>query len=195
MMTKNPALFLYVTSGLLFLFSLYFKSEDLMLVVKPMIIPSILYYYFTKRKNNINSIFVISVIFFFVGDMLFLFNYEDFFVLGMLIFLIPYLFVIFFLYEDIKQIIAKRENNKIDFTFIVILLILLNLMITVLKALELSSLTEEILYLLFGIELVTMGVMASMIYFHSSIKRNFYLAITISTFIISDLFFVLNKNI
>jgi hypothetical protein len=40
-----------------------------------------------------------------------------------------------------------------------------------------------------------MGVMASMIYFHSSIKRNFYLAITISTFIISDLFFVLNKNI
>lgn len=195
MMSKNPALFLYVTSGLLFLFSLYFKSEDLMLVVKPMIIPSILYYYFTKRKNNINSIFVISVIFFFVGDMLFLINYEDFFVLGMLIFLIPYLFVIFFLYEDIKQIIAKRENNKIDFTFIVILLILLNLMITVLKALELSSLTEEILYLLFGIELVTMGVMASMIYFHSSIKRNFYLAITISTFIISDLFFVLNKNI
>lgn len=195
MMSKNPALFLYVTSGLLFLFSLYFKSEDLMLVVKPMIIPSILYYYFTKRKNNINSIFVISVIFFFVGDMLFLINYEDFFVLGMLIFLIPYLFVIFFLYEDIKQIIAKRENNKIDFTFIVILLILLNLMITVLKVLELSSLTEEILYLLFGIELVTMGVMASMIYFHSSIKRNFYLAITISTFIISDLFFVLNKNI
>lgn len=195
MMSKNPALFLYVTSGLLFLLSLYFKSEDLMLVVKPMIIPSILYYYFTKRKNNINSIFVISVIFFFVGDMLFLINYEDFFVLGMLIFLIPYLFVIFFLYEDIKQIIAKRENNKIDFTFIVILLILLNLMITVLKALELSSLTEEILYLLFGIELVTMGVMASMIYFHSSIKRNFYLAITISTFIISDLFFVLNKNI
>lgn len=194
-MSKNPAIYLYLTSGLLFLLAIFFRNEEFMLVTKPIIIPSILFYYYIETKGRINGVFVLSLILFFIGDMLFLINFDDFYIIGLLIFLLPYLFVLHFLYLDIKQIIAKRKNRKIDYTFIIILLILVNLLITVLINLEATSFVEELFYLLFGIELVAMGVMAAMIYFHSSIKRNFYLAVTIATFILSDLFFVLNKNV
>jgi hypothetical protein len=194
-MSKNPAIYLYLISGLLFLLAILFQNEEFLLVTKPIIIPSILYYYYIETKGRINNFFVLSLILFFIGDMLFLINFDDFYIIGLIIFLLPYLFVIHFLYQDIKEIIAKRKNRKIDFTFIIILLILVNLLVTVLNALEDESLVEEVFFLLFGIELVAMGVMSAVIYFHSSIKRNFYLAITVVAFILSDLFFILNKNV
>jgi uncharacterized membrane protein YhhN len=194
-MSKNPAIYLYLTAGFLFLLTILLQSEEFMLVTKPIIIPSILFYYYLETKGRVNSVFVISLILFFIGDMLFLINFDDFYIIGLLIFLLPYLFVIHFLYQDIKEIIAKRKYKKIDYTFIIILLLLVNLLVTVLMNLESSSFIEEVFFLLFGIELVAMGVMAAMIYFHSSIKRNFFLAITVATFIMSDLFFILNKNV
>lgn len=194
-MSKNPAIYLYLISGLLFLLAILFQNEEFLLVTKPIIIPSILYYYYIETKVRINIFFVLSLILFFIRDMLFLINFDDFYIIGLIIFLLPYLFVIHFLYQDIKEIIAKRKNRKIDFTFIIILLILVNLLVKVLNALEDKSLVEEVFFILFGIELLAMGVMAAMIYFHSSIKRNFYLAITVVAFILSDLFFILNNNL
>jgi hypothetical protein len=194
-MSKNPAIYLYLISGLLFLLAILFQNEEFLLVTKPIIIPSILYYYYIETKVRINIFFILSLILFFIRDMLFLINFDDFYIIGLIIFLLPYLFVIHFLYQDIKEIIAKRKNRKIDFTFIIILLILVNLLVKVLNALEDKSLVEEVFFILFGIELLAMGVMAAMIYFHSSIKRNFYLAITVVAFILSDLFFILNNNL
>jgi hypothetical protein len=194
-MSKNPAIYLYLTSGLLFLLAIFFRNEEFMLVTKPIIIPSILFYYYLETKGRVNSVFVLSLVLFFIGDMLFLINFDDFYIIGLFIFLLPYLFVIHFLYKDIQEIIEARKNKKIDYTFIIILLILVNLLVTVLINLEATSFVEELFFLLFGIELVAMGVMAALIYFHSSTKRNFFLAITIATFIMSDLFFILNKNV
>ena len=123
-MSKNPAIYLYLISGLLFLLAILFQNEEFLLVTKPIIIPSILYYYYIETKVRINIFFILSLILFFIRDMLFLINFDDFYIIGLIIFLLPYLFVIHFLYQDIKEIIAKRKNRKIDFTFIIILLII-----------------------------------------------------------------------
>ena len=194
-MSKNPALYFYLIAAFFFLLAIFFRNEEFLLVTKPIIIPSIMFHYYIVSKDKINGFFVFSLVLFFVGDMLFLINFDDFYIIGLLIFLLPYLFVLYFLFQDLRQIIANRKNRKIDYTFIIIFLILVNLFVTVLINLDSKSIIEKLFLLLFGIALVILGVLATVIYFHSSIKRNFYLVITISTFIMSDLFFIINKNV
>lgn len=119
---------------------------------------------------------------------------DELYYFGLLVFSIPYLFVIFFIIKDI--LLIKRNGGKQnDFTFLVILVILSILLCTVLSYLEIKSTLEFIIFLFLGLQLVTMGVLTSIVYYNEANKQSFFLILAVSTFIMSDLFFILNKNI
>lgn len=74
-------------------------------------------------------------------------------------------------------------------------MILSILLCTVLSYLEIKSTLEFIIFLFLGLQLVTMGVLTSIVYYNEANKQSFFLILAVSTFIMSDLFFILNKNI
>lgn len=195
-MSKNStAIYVYLFAGILFLLSIAFENEDIALVFKPMIIPAMFFHYYKSVKGNMNSLFVASLFLFFIGDMLYLISLDDFFELGLLIFVLPYLIVLIFNIKDLRIILNKKNNERIDYTFVLIFVLLLGVLYEVINNIDIQSKTELIFYLFFGIELVLMGVLATMCYYNSNNKVNIFMLISVGLFILSDLFFIMNKNI
>ena len=191
---SKVALQFFLVAGLLFLISIFFNLELLELISKPAIIPSIVMYYFFENKRKYNLAFLTSLFLFFTGDMLYMLKIDELYYFGLLVFSIPYLFVIFFIIKDI--LLIKRNGGKQnDFTFLVILVILSILLCTVLSYLEIKSTLEFIIFLFLGLQLVTMGVLTSIVYYNEANKQSFFLILAVATFVMSDLFFILNKNI
>ena len=191
----NPSIVLFSIAGVLYFFSVLTGNEYLALLSKPIIIPSIFIYYLFVSKLKVNVLFLISLFAFFVGDMLYLINLDDYYLLGLVIYLSPYLIVLFFLVQDIFNLLKRKNINKSDMSFLIILFFLIYLMISLLNVLDTESKEEFVYFLLFGIELVLMGVFATLLYVNENSKVNFFLIIAVSLFIISDIFFILNKNL
>lgn len=191
---SKVALLFFFVAGLLFLISIFFNLEQLELISKPAIIPSTVMYYFFETKRKYNLAFLTSLILFFVGDMLYMLKIEEMYYLGLLVFSIPYLFIIYFVIKDLL-LIKTNGGKQNDFTFLVILIILSVLLCTVLSYLEIKSTLEFIIFLFLGLQLVTMGVLTSIVYYNEANKQGFFLILAVATFIMSDLFFILNKNL
>ena len=195
MVKKNPSVILFCIAGIIYFFSVLMNNEYLALLAKPIIIPSMFVYYFIESRGKLNYLFVFSLFAFFVGDMLYLINIDDYYVLGLFVFLTPYLVVLFFMSQDVFSLLRKRKINKFDLSFFLILSFLIYLMVSILNILNTNSELEFIYFLLFGFELLLMGILATLLYVNDNSKANFFLIITVSLFIISDVFFILNKNL
>jgi hypothetical protein len=195
MIKKSPSLLLFIISGFLYLIASLIESEFLSLLVKPIIIPSIIVFYFTETRGKVNFWFVFSLFLFFVGDMLYLINLEDYYLLGLVFYLSPYLIVLVFIFKDFFKLIRGRSLDKTDLSFLIILFFLLYLLVSLMNVLNPSSEIEFVYFLLFGIQLVLMGVFGTLLYLHEPNKANFFLIITVSLFILSDIFFILNKDV
>lgn len=188
------ALIFYFSASFLYLIAVFFDWEILELISKPAIIPSIMMWYFFKIRRKFNVLFLISLLFFFLGDMLYMLDVEGLYSLGLFFFSIPYLFVIYFTVEDLKEI-TKNNKKTGDYSFVVILIILSGLLYTVLSFLEIKTQIEFATYMFMGVQLVLMGVLASLVYYNLPNRQSFFLALAVSAFIMSDLFFILNKNL
>ena len=86
MSKSKVALQLFIGAGFLFLISIFFDLEILELIAKPIIIPSISMFYLFEARRNYSLVFLTSLLFFFVGDMLYMLNVEELFFLGLLVF-------------------------------------------------------------------------------------------------------------
>ena len=113
MSNLTASLSLYVISGILYVLSIVFGSEVLTLISKPIFIPAIVFYYFTKKSRKNDDLFLSSLVFFYIGEMLFLINMTDYYLHGLLFFLLPYFILIYFLYVDFV-ILMKTRKIKID---------------------------------------------------------------------------------
>ena len=197
MIENKAALNVYVFSGILFLFSVVFENEIIALIFKPMIIPSIFFYYYKAANRGLSLPFSMSLLMFFLGDMLFLISQEEFYDLAMLFFLGAYIFVNFFIFQDLLYLYKTKAFKKIDYSFLVIFGALILLIVTILELVETNSFFETVAFFLFGIELILMGVLSAVLYFNSRLlynKMSLFLVLSVAMFITSDLFFILNKK-
>lgn len=184
----------YAASVLLFLISILINFKLLELISKPLIFSSLLFYFFLRLKvKEYNYLFFLTILFFFLGEVFFMINDTALFEFSLVLFVIPYLIIVYFIGKDLIRLF-ENKNRKIDFTFIFILIILIVLLCTILNNLEVESLFESIVYVVFGVLLVIMGFLTSLVYYNQSNRKNFYLVLAVASFIISDLFFLLNKN-
>ena len=79
MKASSPALILYVSSSIFYLLTVIFKYSDLILVFKPMIASSMLFYYLQECKGKVNFWYTLVLILLFISGILNIF--EDEFVL------------------------------------------------------------------------------------------------------------------
>ena len=190
----NASLGLYILAGVLYVVSSCLDNEWITLVTKPIIIPSIVFYYFTQIRRKSDDLFVLSLVLFFFGDILYLINIEDYYFFGLFLFLIPYLIIIYFIYKDFRLLLQVRPIKKIDISLVIVLLTMLYLTYSLLTLIEFSSNKEFVYILLFSIELFLMTLLTALVFLYSSYRKNAYLAFTIVSFILSDVFFMLDKQ-
>ena len=90
MVKVNSALILYFTAFVLYMIAVIIGSDNLELFSKPIIIPSIYYFYYISVRGKINYLFSFSVWSFFIGEILHLISRDDFNISGLIFLLIPY---------------------------------------------------------------------------------------------------------
>ena len=78
MANLNSALVLYFGALILYVVSIFFDSPNLELFSRPIIIPSIYYFYFISVKGRVNLLFSVSILSFFIGEILYLISASDF---------------------------------------------------------------------------------------------------------------------
>ena len=96
----NPAVILFFGALILYVVSIVVDSQNLELFSRPVIIPSIYYFYFISVKGRINLLFSISILSFFIGEILYLISTSDFQIPILICFGIPYFIITYFLCQD-----------------------------------------------------------------------------------------------
>lgn len=190
MSNLTASLSLYVVSSILYVLSIIFGSEVLTLISKPVFIPAIVFYYFTKKSRENDDLFLSSLVFFYIAEMLFLINVTDYYLAGLLFFLLPYFILIYFLYVDFI-ILIKTRKFKINKSLIILSVVLLYLLYSIFGLLDFTSKYEMVYMILFGISLLIMLVFTAILFIYSSYRKNSYLAFAVLSLLMSGLFFVL----
>ena len=190
----HSALILYLAAILVYVMAVLFGSDNLELLIKPIIIPSVYYFYYISVKGKIGFLFSFSILSYFFAEILLLISASDFLYPGLFCFGIPYLIITYFLAQDFLYYLKKRKYAINNFSFYIIIILLFYLLYNVLSFINESSKLEFSFYIFNGILLFVMGIFAFLIQFNFSNKTILYMVLMVVFFIISDLFFIFSKS-
>ena len=190
----HSALILYLAAILFYVMAVLFGSDNLELLIKPIIIPSVYYFYYISVKGKISFLFSFSILSYFFAEILLLISASDFLYPGLFCFGIPYLIITYFLAQDFLYYLKKRKYAINNFSFYIIIILLLYLLYNVLSFINESSKLEFSFYIFNGILLFVMGIFAFLIQFNFNNKTILYMVLMVVFFIISDLFFIFSKS-
>ncbi|MDP5096799.1 MAG: hypothetical protein NWP90_03810 [Flavobacterium sp.] len=194
MVKVNSALFLYFAAILLYVVAVLIGSDNLELFSKPIIIPSIYYFYYTSVKGKISYLFTFSVLSYFTGEILFLLNQDDFLLSSLVFFGIPYIIITFFLTKDFLFYLKIKKYDVNNISFYIILMLLFYLLYNVLSFINETSQIEFSIYIIYGILLLVMGLLSFLIQFNFNNKAISFMVLMVVFFIISDLFYIFSKS-
>lgn len=195
MVKVNSALLLYFTAFILYVIAVLIDSDNLELFSKPIIIPSIYYYYYISVRGKINYLFSFSMLSFFIGEILHLISREEFNVSGLIFLLIPYFIVLYFVFQDLVYYLKKKKINLNIFSFYIIVMLLVYLFFNVLMMMIEENSFEFFVYSLYGIALLLMGVLSFVMLINYNNRTILYTGFMVGCFIVSDLFFVFYKKL
>lgn len=194
MVKVNSALILYFTAFVLYIIAVLIGSDNLELFSKPIIIPSIYYFYYISVRGKINYLFSFSVWSFFIGEILHLISREDFNISGLIFLLIPYFIILYFIIQDLIYYLKKQKIKLNTFSFYIILMLLIYLFFNVLMMMIEESSFDFFIYALYGITLLLMGILVFVMQINYSNRTILFSALMVACFIVSDLFFVFYKK-
>lgn len=189
-------LYIYVIVSLIYLLSVFFDNELLELLFKPTFLPVLLFYYFEETKKKYSISFVLMIFSYYFGEMLMMVENQDWYPSSLIFFLIPYFIIIYkFLKEnDYKSI--KFNSKKNNAFFIFILSFFCFVLYNIHEFVQSSHGLEYIIFNFYGVILLLIGLLATLaILYDLSIKNNNTFIALIVTFSLSDMFFLINKNV
>ncbi len=195
MVKVNSALILYFTAFVLYIIAVLIGSDNLELFSKPIIIPSIYYYYYISVRGKVNYLFSFSILSFFIGEILHLISREGFNVSGLIFLLIPYFIILFFIFQDLIYYLKKKKINLNTFSFYIIVMLLVYLLFNALMMMIEEKSFEFFIYFLYGIFLLLMGILAFVMLINYNNRTILYTGFMVGCFLLSDLFFVFSKKI
>jgi hypothetical protein len=194
MVKVNSALILYFTAFVLYVIAVLLGSDNLELFSKPIIIPTIYYYYYISVRGRIDYLFSFSVLSFFIGEILHLISREDFNILGLIFLLIPYFIILYFIIQDLFYYLKKKKINLNTFSFYIVVMLLVYLFFNVLMMMFEESSFDFFIYSLYGITLLLMGILTFVMQINYTNRTILYAGMMVACFIVSDLFFVFYKK-
>jgi hypothetical protein len=195
MVKVNSALILYFIALVIYIIAVMIDSDNLELFTKPIIIPSIYYYYYISVRRKIDYLFSFSMLSFFVGEILHLISKEEFYVPGLIFLLIPYFIVLFFLISDLIYYLKKRKIVINTISFYIAFTLLVYLFYNVLMMMIEDNSFTFFIYSLYGLSLLIMGALVFIMQINYTNKTILFSGIMVACFIVSDLFFVFYKKL
>lgn len=186
MKINSPSFFLYLFASIFSVIGIVIENEFITLLMKPMIIPAILYYYLQIKKEKINWLFVIALSSNFFSDMLVLFKLSDGDALIALLNMFSYLI---FIYFTVKDISLKNLSNIKFFYFALIVIGCSTILYVVLGLMSGLDDFFNNLYIIYGIVLCTLASIIGFNHLNQQNEKTFYALIMCICFITSDVFF------
>ena len=160
MKTNNPSFFLYVFSSIFAVIGIAIENEFLTLLMKPMIIPAILYYYLFTKKEKINWLFLIAL-------------FSN----------------LIFIYLAVKDISLINLSNIKFFYFVLIVIGSITIFYVVLNLMSGLHDFSNNLYVIYGIVLCTLASIIGFNHLNQQNDKTFYALIMCIYFIKSNVFF------
>ncbi|MDP3312015.1 lysoplasmalogenase [Lutibacter sp.] len=184
-MTKQKiALALFIIVAAVDIIGIMFKIPSLVIVFKPLILLSLVTLYLVS-VSEINKIYVLALIFSFLGDVFLMFNGELYFTIGLVSFLIAHLFFI----KIVSNRLHKTSVLNIIFSVLPFLILLLFLLFF------LKNYLDEMLIpvLIYGITISTFGVVSMLDYLNTKSNKSLLMFVGAIIFISSDSILAINK--
>lgn len=191
MKASTPALILYIISGLLFFLSSVMGDEYLVLITKPIIVPSIFFYYWQESYGKINFWFSLTLFCLFASEIFNLFEGNQIFVFVILFNLFAYCILLGFIVKKLRKL-NIRFLDKINLSYIILMFLFLSCLLYVGLFLVFDPSFKLYAFIaVYGFILVTIVFLNTLLYVFKNNKANTYLMMTTFSFIICDLFFVI----
>lgn len=191
MKASTPALVLYILSSFIYFIAVVVGIDSLVSIVKPIIIPSIFFYYWQVSNGRISFWASIILLLFFVSGILNLFYDDRSFFFVVLANFFAYCILLCFVLKNIFEL-KFHLPDRINLSYMVLMfLFFLSLLYFSLVLMFDLKIELYLLIIVYGISSVTFGSSATILYTLQQNQTNFYLMMTSFTFIVSDLFFVM----
>ncbi len=182
-MNKKIPILLFTIVCILDLIGVYFEQNTIIFMAKPLIMVTLIWYYFVNTKT-LNKLFVAGLFFSFLGDVLLMGNGELHFILGLLFFLIAHVFYIILVVNLLK-------NTKLSQVILASIPYLL--LFTVLLTILYSGLGEmKIPVIIYALTISVLGMSSLVLFLQNKVKTNLVLVLAVLIFIISDTVLALN---
>ncbi len=182
----NPSLFLYLFASFFAIIGIVIGNEIITLLMKPMIVPAILYYYLQIKKGKINWLCLIMLYSSFTSDMLVLFDFPDGYIPIALLNMFCYLIFIYFVIKDIS-LINMSSIRFLYFTLIIIGCVTIMCVVLGLMS-DLDNFSNN-LYIIYGIVLCILASIIGFNHLNQQNEKTFYALIMCICFITSDVFY------
>lgn len=188
MKDSKSALYLFVSASLVVIISSVFKYENIVMLAKPMIIPSAFFYYLQTKKTALNISIASIFVSFFVGDMIILVLGDAAIRIILLTFLVGYLILLKTIVEDL----IKIEFNFSSLLYVFILMILLAGILYFILDLPITQIIDNYwIFMIYGVVLITLVLLATYYYVSNQNINSFNLLIATLAMLLSDLFYCL----
>lgn len=188
-MKKNsPSLFLYLFASVFAIIGVVIGNEFITLLMKPMIVPAVFYYYLQVKEGKINWLFLLILLSSFTSDMLVLFELPDGNIPIALLNMFCYLIFIYFVIKDVS---LKNLSNIKFFYFALIVLgyfIILYVVLGLMSGLDNFS---NNLYIIYGIVLCVLASIIGFNHLNQESDKTFYALIMCICFITTDVFYAI----
>lgn len=186
--TKEVALGLYILCSALAVLATIIDNDLMILLVKPAVIPAILYYYLASNTSKVNWLFILVLIFNFIGDTIVLLEIKEQTLIIMVPYFISYLILFYFSIQDVRKMKFVKSG------ILVATLIFGFLMYVLYELVQMfvdSNPELVIPVIVYGIVLGVFGCIAIYCYYSKIAAFTFYLLMFVITSIVSDVFYML----
>jgi uncharacterized membrane protein YhhN len=189
-MKKNIWIFLFVIFLIADLVGIQLQNKELQFFSKPLIIPSLIGYFYSQIQiisKGISRWVLIALLFSFAGDVLLMFDEKDsiFFLLGLSSFLLAHIFYILFFHQ-----VRVKEKIKSNHWLLVAVVVYYAALISLLSA-HLGDM--KIPVLVYGIVISFMFMLAMHMLFIKNISAGKWMMFGALLFMISDSVLAINK--
>lgn len=186
MKDSKSALYMFVSASLVVILSSFLKYDYVLMLAKPMIIPSAFFYYLQTKRAALNISIASIFVSFFIGDMIILVLGDAAIRIILLTFLVGYLILLKTIVEDL----IKIEFNFSSLLYVFILMILLAGILYFILDLPITQIIDNYwIFMIYGIVLISLVLLATYYYVSNQNINSFNLLIATLAMLLSDLFY------
>ncbi|MFN8325231.1 MAG: hypothetical protein U0T80_05670 [Flavobacteriaceae bacterium] len=186
MKDSKSALYLFISASLIVILTSVLKYDNIVMLAKPMIIPSAFFYYLQTKKTPLDLSVTAIFVSFFIGDMIILVLGDSAIKMILLTFLIGYLM----LFKSIVEDLIKIEFDFSSLLYVFVLMILLVGILYFILDLPITQIIENYwLFMIYGIVLIVLVLLSTYNYVSNQNINSFNLLIATLSMLLSDLFY------